>query len=828
MRKALTFFFSFCFFLEIYAQKISGVITDKSGKALAYSSISIKGTLQGTNANSEGKYFLDLNPGTYTLICQHVGYKTESKTVKLAGEDQTVDFALDEEQLILGEVIVSKRTDPAYEIIRNAIKKRKFFQSQLDKFQCEVYTKGELIIHDYPKKILGQKINLGDGDTSKNKMIYLSETISEYSVDKPNKEKVEVISSRVSGQSDGYGLAAPQFFSFYDNSILIGNNLNPRGFISPISDNAINYYHFRYRGAFIEDGKLINKIELSPRRKYEPVFAGGFINIVEGDWCIHSLQLYLTKQSQMQLLDTLKIEQIYKPYDDSVWVIGSQVLYPSAKLLGIKTSGSFINIYSKFNVDPSFTKHTFNNTVLKYEDSSNKKSKDYWETARPVPLQIKEISDYRIKDSLELVRKDPHYIDSMERAGNRVTMMKAMVFGQTFSEGSKRVSFNVKPFIEQVSFNPVEGLVINTGATWTKRLENKIINPRTISLEPNLRYGFSNHHFNAHLTARYHFGTKYYSSLMLSGGKRIFQFNNQSRIGATTSSISTLIGENNRLKIYEAWYLRGSYVRGIGYGLTWTAAFQYQDRMPLENTTNFVIYNHKNKEYTPNYPYDLVSENIKRHQVFMLLGSVSWQPGSRYVELPDRKINIGSKWPEFTLQYIQGIDKIFGSDEKFSKWKLSISDDWNFKLKGKFSYRVAIGGFFDTSKVQVPDYQHFNGNTSLFATQYLNSFQLLPIYQYSNKAKFYMLAHIEHHFNGFLTNKIPAFRKLNWYLVAGANTFYVNSNFNYMEYFLGLENILKRFRVDIVRGSFNNEKSIMRLRLGLNLNLFHKSFDDWP
>jgi hypothetical protein len=828
MRKALTFLFSFSLLTGVLSQRISGIITDNAGKPLPYASISIKGTIRGTNANSEGIYFLDMDPGTYTLICQHVGYKTVSKTIKISNADQTLDFSLPVEQLIMGEVIVSNKTDPAYEIIRHAIDKRKFYQSQLDKFQCEVYTKGELVINDYPKKIFGQKIDFGDGDTSKNKMIYLSETISNYSVDKPNKEKVDVISSRVSGQSDGYGLAAPRFFSFYDNTILIGNNLNPRGFISPISDNAIKYYHFRYRGAFIEDGKLINKIELLPRRKFEPVFAGGFINIVENEWCIHSVQLFLTKESQMELLDTLKIEQLYKPYDDSVWFIGSQVLYPSAKLFGIKTSGSFINIYSKFNAEPSFGKNIFNNTVLKYEDGSNKKPTDYWETTRPIPLKAEEIHDYRIKDSLELVRKDPHYIDSVERVRNRVTMMKAMVFGQTFSEESKRVTFTIRPLTEQVTFNTVEGLVINTGATWTKRLENKIINPRMISLEPNLRYGFSNHHFNAHLTARYKFGTRYYSSLLLSGGKRIFQFNNQSPIGPRTSTISTLIGENNRLKIYEAWYLRGSYVRGIGYGLTWTAAFQYQDRMPLENTTNFVIVDHKNKQYTPNYPYDLVSQNIMRHQVFMVLGSISWQPGCRYVELPDQKINIGSKWPVFTLQYIQGIDKIFGSDEKFSKWKLSISDDWNFKLRGRFSYRIALGGFLDSSKVQVPDYQHFNGNTSLFATQYLNSFQLLPIYQYSNKAKLYALAHVEHHFNGFLTNKIPGFRRLNWYLVAGANTFYVNSNFNYLEYFLGFENILKRFRVDVVRGAFHGLKTSTHFRIGLNLPLFNKAFDDWP
>jgi hypothetical protein len=211
----------------------------------------------------------------------------------------------------------------------------------------------------------------------------------------------------------------------------------------------------------------------------------------------------------------------------------------------------------------------------------------------------------------------------------------------------------------------------------------------------------------------------------------------------------------------------------------------------------------------------------------MALFSLKWQPASRYIEMPDQKINIGSKWPVFTFQYIQGIDKLFGSDEKFSKWKLNVRNDFNLRLKGKFSYRIGIGGFIDTSKLQVPDYQHFNGNTSTFATEYLNSFQILPIYKYSNKAKFYTLAHFEHHFNGFLTNKIPGFRKLNWYLVGGANTFYVNSNSNYLEYFIGFENILKQFRIEMVRGSFNGEKSQMHIRIGL-IHPLGKILDDWP
>lgn len=94
--------------------------------------------------------------------------------------------------------------------------------------------------------------------------------------------------------------------------------------------------------------------------------------------------------------------------------------------------------------------------------------------------------------------------------------------------------------------------------------------------------------------------------------------------------------------------------------------------------------------------------------------------------------------------------------------------------------------------------QHFNGNQTFYNIKYLNSFQLAPYYKYSNMEKFYTIAHIEHHFNGLFTNKIPLFNKLKWHLVAGSNFFYVNSNNYYMEAFAGIENLLKALRVDLV------------------------------
>src|SRR5690349_5589013 len=121
----------------VFAGKISGSVTDDSGQPLPYSSILVKGTTLGTTANNQGKYILNLEPGTYTIVCQHVGYSREEKSITITQETISLDFQLHLQQLTLAEVIVKKGEDPAYEIIRQAIKKRSYYQKQLANFQCE-------------------------------------------------------------------------------------------------------------------------------------------------------------------------------------------------------------------------------------------------------------------------------------------------------------------------------------------------------------------------------------------------------------------------------------------------------------------------------------------------------------------------------------------------------------------------------------------------------------------------------------------------------------------------------------------------------------------
>jgi len=797
------------------AGKVHGSITDEKGNILPFASVLVKGSSIGTSANNEGKYFLHLQSGSYTIVAQYVGYQRQEKSVVVTEADIQLDFGLALQNLSLKEVVVTPGAeDPAYEIIRNAIKKRPYYLNQLDKFQCEVYTKGIFKLRDYPKKIFGKEVDFEDGDTSKRKILYLSETISKYSVDKPNKSKIEVLSTKVSGESDGFGFSAPQVISFYENNMQMGSGLSSRGFISPIADNALNFYRYKFEGSFFEDGKEINRIKVMPKRKYEPLFSG-YINITEGDWRIHSLQLMLTKESQMQFVDTLRIEQLFVPFEKDVWVIKTQVIYPAIKLFGFDAYGNFVNVYSKFDSDPQFERKFFNNTILKFTDSSNKKPPFYWDTIRPLPLLTEEINDYHKKDSLELVRKDPRYLDSLSRKRNKPSVTSILFAGQTFSRAKSRTTFQIDPLIRSIQFNTVEGWVTNLRVSWFKRLDTIPGSGRSINVIPTIRYGFSNGHLNAHLAVNYNMGKKYPSSINVSGGKRIYQLNNANPIGPFLNTLSTLLYERNYMKIYEAWFGRIQYTKAIAEGLTIYTGIQYQDRIPLENTTDYTWRDSESRQYSPNYPQELISENFQRHQAVIANIGLSWRPGTRYVEFPDRKMSLGSKYPTFNLSLTKGIRNFLGSDIDYTKWRFGIHDNLNLKLFGNFRYNIVIGGFLQKDSVAVPDFQHFNGNQVVLASPYSSSFQLLPYYKYSNTSSNFYQLNVEHHFNGMLTNKIPLFRKLNWHLVGGLNSFYVNRFSNYIEPFVGLENILRIIRIDMYWGIPYGQPTTTGLRIGI-------------
>ena len=128
--------------------------------------------------------------------------------------------------------------------------------------------------------------------------------------------------------------------------------------------------------------------------------------------------------------------------------------------------------------------------------------------------------------------------------------------------------------------------------------------------------------------------------------------------------------------------------------------------------------------------------------------------------------------------------------------------------------------FLNRNSVQLPDYQHFRGNQVVFASAYVSSFQLAPYYLNSTTAPLYSTLNLEYHLNGLLTNKLPLIRKLNWQLVTGSNAFYVNSANNYVEAFVGFENIFRILRVDFIQSYSAGRKPHSGITIGLQGAIF--------
>lgn len=785
-------------FFEANATPVAGRVMDADGHSLAFASIWVQGSKQGISANADGYFELNLAPGKYRIVCQYVGFAKQEQTITVGIERVQLDFVLQKQALMLPDVIISNKEDPAYRLIREMIKQQKVNQQRSQEFSCLVYSKGQLRLRDFPTRFLSQKVDFEDGDTSKKKFLYLSETISRFAQKSGQEKKVEVISSKVSGDSDGFGLAVPDQYSLYQNIVLPGTRLNPRGFISPLSASTFLYYRFKLLGSFVENNKVLSRIQVIPKRKSEPVFAGE-ITIVQEDWQLYSVDLTLVRSQQLELVDTLKLVQLYKEQEGGEWRLTSQVLYPAAKKFGFDVYGSFLNIYAEYEAKPAWTKKYFDRFLIRYADSSNRRSMEYWNQVRPLPLTAEELVDYNKKDSLEQRRRDPVYLDSLNRIRNKFSLPRLMLTGQTIYSKRDKFDLSINSVIDQISFNPAEGLVLQPQFSWQYKWDStgsrKQLNGNLI-----FRTGLGNQHFNPYTTFSYVFGTQLRSSITFGLGRQVLQFNGQSPITDKGNSFSSLLYESNRIKSYEARAYRLTYSKGLGAGLSLQWGIRFEDRTAIDNQTDYTWIDKPNRAYTPNYPIELVAQNIARHQVADMSLTLRWQPGARYIKLPERIINIGSDKPILSLQVSQTLGSLAGNDARFTKWRLGISDNFNLKLKGQLRYRFAVGGFLNNQVVPLADFIHFNGNASQLANEYLNSFQLLSLYKLSHTERFYSLGHLEYNLKGFLTNKIPLLNKLKPYLVVGLNACYVSSTRNHWEWFFGVDNLLKQIRIDYVVG----------------------------
>jgi len=800
----------------VFASTVSGSVTSTTGEPLAYVAVYVKGTSQGTTTNEDGAYSLSL-PGTeYTIIFQLLGYKQQTVTVDFTGGDLPLDIVMTPSEFQLHEVVVTDDDeDPAYGIIRKAQAKRKFYLEQVQSFSCDVYIKGIQKVTQHPEKILGVEVDPESEIDSLTGIIYLSESVSTFSFEQPDNIHEEMISSKVSGdnQAFSYNRASDMLFNFYKNVIEIPD-LSERGFVSPIAFNAMFYYKYRLVGTFMENDSLVNKIEVIPKRNTDPCFHG-YIYIMQNSWRIHSTELYLTKDAQIDFVDTLLVNQVFVPVEPNVWMVFSNRFVFKFGFMGIQGNGMYMGVNQNYVVNPEFPKRYFTGEEMKVHDDANLKDSTYWVDVRPVPLTPEEELDYHRRDSIMRVRNSEAYMDSMDRLANRPTFLGLVLDGYRYSSSYKRFTAGTTPLVNVVSYNSVQGLRVGIDFDITKSWENR----KWISLEPAFSYGFGDKRFYGEGELIWRYSPMKQGRISFASGRSTNQFSPRDPVPILPNTVNTLLYDRNLLKIYSKTFAQVFWFSEIINGLNVSFQMDFAKRKPLMNTSTFTFFDWENRDFTSNDPQDPEDDSIpsfRTHRSLDMNLQFSIRFKQKYYTRPYTKIILGSKYPIIGIQFRKGIKGVFGSSTDYNFVKMSVRDVINLKLLGKFSYYVGAGMFLSKNDLPFMDYYHFFGGQTIVSTFEPQSFQLLPYYTYSTN-NWFMQAHVEQRLGGMIMNKIPLIRKLQLTEVIGFNWFRTEDVSSYYEVYFGVDK-LGVIRVDFALGYLQGRKASAGIRVGLRLD----------
>jgi hypothetical protein len=344
--------------VSLQAQTIKGKITNMKGDPIQYATVYIQELKLGTTSNTKGDYELRLPPGKYMVIYQSLGYEPIFANITISDKIINKDIVLPEQLYEIPEVrITASGEDPAYSIMRKAIGMAPYYLNNVSSYKAEVYLKGNLVIKRIPKIIQksmkmdtrgnGATISAGGKPETKENIIkegdsFLMESFNEMEFTAPDKYVQRVISFNSTFPSEGNEISPMDYIqaSFYQP--VIGDMA-----ISPLSPAAFSHYKFKYLGSSLQGNYTINKIEVIPKRKSQQLFTGT-IYIIEDLWCLNSVDL-----TNENLVGKIKIQQLYIPVQDEIWLPVSHKFEINISIVGFKADAGYGSSVKYMEVKPN-------------------------------------------------------------------------------------------------------------------------------------------------------------------------------------------------------------------------------------------------------------------------------------------------------------------------------------------------------------------------------------------------------------------------------------------------------------------------------------------
>lgn len=847
------------------SQGIKGRVSSVKGESLPFATIYLPKLNLGASTNINGQYEIKLSPGTYQVQVQYIGYETVKRQLVVKDDWVVHDFSLPEQTLLLDEVKVqSRQEDPAYTIMRKAISKRKYHLLQYDSYFVKVYTKGTGELKKAPF-FLRKQIEK-EGGVKLNEA-YTTESVSELTFKQPNTIEEKVISVRTTGEEiEG---ATPSVFinaNFYEDQVV--------DVISPLAGSAFAYYKFSYQGSFMEDGHEINKIRVIPRSKGEQVF-DGYIYIIENDWAIHSLDL---KTNLMGF--QVKLQMNYAEVAKTVWLPVTYRLNFSGKAFGFAGEFRFLASLSNYDVkinedlvpqteiidektqdvpkdipditlkdkdkeevaallesEDKMTRKQFRKMIDQYDKESIKESENprvvsetkfeidslaakrdsvYWATVRPVPLTIKEIKGYERDDSLARVNAAKITgIDSTNSIKKGKFKVSDLVLGGSYNF-SPRTTFELKPLFFHTFFNTVEGVNVNLVNKFKYEFDSL---RKIIQFMPVFRYGFSSEDFYALSQFSYESKKKEKSiRLNLEGGKFVDQYSDKQPIHPHINTFSTLLFRRNYMKLYEKSYVKFQTQYKPSDWWEFDGGLEFAQRNTLSNENDYSLFYEDSREFKPNPPYnlELPDTSFPEHEALIFNLNIAYWPLKRYRVYNGKRYPLKNISPKLILNYKKGIDKVFGSDVDFDHLALGLDHQLNFGVSGKLQFELRGGTFFNNNKMTFVDYQHFDGNRTIFSSiKPAGAFRLLDYYALSTNST-YFSAHTHYQFRKFLITQLPELRFSGMRENIFINYLKHENSPHYYELGYSLDQVFRLFRIEVAASFMDREYKEVGLRIGVS------------
>ncbi|MDR3694005.1 DUF5686 family protein [Mucilaginibacter sp.] len=817
----------FCFFILsatiLHAQStdVSGTVTDAvTKKPLPFVVVSFPGTSYGVNTDNDGNYSLSTTLAVTKLKVSFLGYKDALFTIK-PGADQVINVRLIPTANQLQEVTIRSgkkpkyrnKDNPAVELIRKVIENREKNRPESYSYvEYKEYDKMQFSFANLKKSILDKKwlqkynfvLQNRDSTTVPGTYltpVYLDEKLTQYYYRKqPEKEKTITLAQRSANFGpgiDSQGLTGYMKHMYY--KVDIYSNvifLMTTNFLSPIANSAPTFYKYFITDTLVVNNQKLVELSFTPRNLTDVLFVGKLYVTLDGNYAVQKADLTINKNINLNFVNGMSVNLEFEQNPDGKYHLSKSTtiadfgLSPNWKggLFGVREIA-----YGNYIVNKPEADTTYRNQEDAVPEAAKNRTDDFWQKNRIDTLTTAESKIYKNTDSL---RNMP----SFKRTVDLATLLIA---------GYKDYNtFEIGPANAFYSYNPIEGVKLRFGGRTTPNLSKRYY------FETYAAYGFKDQKWKGFLSATYSLNNK-----------SIYKFP-QNYIRASVQYDTYIPGSNLQFVQEDNLLLsikRGDndkYIYDLNYKLDYM--HEYENHFSYE-----FILNRQNQSPAGSLYFNNLNSNGQLQSIHNLYttdfsATLRYAPNEQFYQGKIYRVQVPSKNPVFTFNYDAGLKNVL--DGQYGYQRLSGRIDKRFYLSqlGWLDATGEAGHLFGQVPYPLLDIFHANQTYSY----QIYSYNLMNFLEFV--ADHYESISLDQHFNGFFFNKIPLLKKLHWRETASFKSIWGGlSNGNnpllhpnlyqfpvtatgqpitnglgptpYIEGSVGIENIFKFVRVDLVR-----------------------------